>query len=130
VRIKHFMRMPWYAPTNSIPGDFMAGSTNHLHNVFFSLHDSSPEKIDELISECYTYLKPRAGVLFFSAGARAQDCAREVNDQDFHVALTVLFSDRAAHDAYQVVDKHTEFVDRNSSNWARVRVFDSDIAAG
>lgn len=103
--------------------------SNHLHNVFFALNDSSPDQVQHLVDECYTYLKPQPGVLEFSAGARAADCVREVNDQGFHVALTVLFVDRAAHNAYQVSAKHNEFVARNKDNWAGARVFDSDIAA-
>ncbi len=47
---------------------------------------------------------------------------------EFHVSLHMVFTDRLAHDAYQTAPRHTEFVARNKSNWARVRVFDSTIA--
>ena len=107
----------------------MSESHNHLHNVFFTLKDSSPAQVQRLVEDCFTYLEPRPGVLEFSAGARAIDCTRPVNDVEFHVALTVLFTGRDAHDAYQASAEHDEFVARNKPNWARARVFDSDVAA-
>ena len=99
----------------------------HLHNVFFTLKDSSEEAVKTLVDDCYTYLKPLDGILHFFSGGREAGCAREVNDLDFHVALTVIFTDKAAHDAYQSADKHNQFVDRNKDNWAGARVFDSEI---
>lgn len=105
----------------------MANYAHHLHNVFFTLTDSSTEMVRLLVEDCYTYLKPQDGIEFFAAGARAEDCRREVNDLDYHVALTVQFRDRAAHDAYQASDLHNQFVARNKGNWARARVFDSDV---
>jgi hypothetical protein len=100
----------------------------HLHNVFFALKDSSDEAVKTLVDDCYTYLKPQNGIEGFYAGPRETGCDREVNELDFHVALTVIFTDKAAHDAYQVSDKHNLFVDRNKDNWAGARVFDSLIS--
>ena len=107
----------------------MSDSCYHLHNVFFTLSDGSPENIQHLVDECHAYLKPQPGVLEFAAGPRATDCAREVNDQDFHVALTILFTNRKTHNDYQAAPKHAEFVNRNKTTWSAVRVFDSDIPA-
>jgi hypothetical protein len=39
----------------------------------------------------------------------------------------MVFADSSSHDAYQAAPRHMEFVARHSSNWARVRVFDSTI---
>ena len=100
----------------------------HLHNVFFALKDSSEEAVKALVDDCYTYLEPQEGIRGFYAGAREKGCDREVNDLDFHVALTVVFTGKAAHDAYQVSDMHNQFVDRNKDNWAGARVFDSIIS--
>ena len=99
----------------------------HLHNVFFTLEDSSPERIASLLRDCHTYLKPQIGIESFVAGERATDCNRDVNDVDFHVALTILFRDRASHDAYQVNESHNAFVERHKENWADVRVCDSTV---
>jgi len=100
----------------------------HAHSVFFTLKESSPEQCEVLVRECSEYLKGHAGVVAFSAGTRAAGCERAVNDVEFHVSLHMVFADRPAHDAYQTAPRHTEFVARNKSNWARVRVFDSTIA--
>jgi len=37
--------------------------------------------------------------------------------------------DKVAHDNYQTVERHKQFVKENNRNWAKVRVFDSAIAA-
>ena len=41
------------------------------------------------------------------------------------MALHVVFTDRAAHDAYQEDDTHNRFIAEMKHNWAKVRVFDS-----
>ena len=43
----------------------------------------------------------------------------------FDVALHVVFTDRAAHDAYQADATHDRFIAEMKHNWAKVRVFDS-----
>ena len=51
--------------------------------------------------------------------------ARAVNDQDWDVGLHLVFTDKAAHDAYQEDPMHVKFVEENKPGWAAVRVFDS-----
>ncbi|REJ90754.1 MAG: Dabb family protein, partial [Planctomycetota bacterium] len=48
-------------------------------------------------------------------------------DRDFHVALHVVFEDRAAHDRYQPSDSHQQFIEQNRDTWSQVRVFDSIV---
>ena len=50
-----------------------------------------------------------------------------MNDRAFEVSLHTIFSDRAAHDAYQVRATPFEFIANNKPNWKTVRVFDSDL---
>jgi Stress responsive A/B Barrel Domain len=50
---------------------------------------------------------------------------RAVTERSFDVALTIVFKDGAAHDAYQVDPVHKAFVERNQSRWTRVLVYDS-----
>ena len=100
----------------------------HAHNVFFTLHDSSPAQKKRLVSDCYEYLEGHDGVVSLSAGMRAEGCERDVNDLAFHVSLHMVFKDRAAHDAYQTAPRHGQFIERNKANWKTVRVFDSDLA--
>jgi hypothetical protein len=42
------------------------------------------------------------------------------------VALTILFRDGPAHDAYQVDPIHLAFVEGNREAWLRVQVYDSE----
>jgi hypothetical protein len=96
------------------------------HNVFFSLNDASPPAIQALVNDCHKYLSDHPGVVFYAAGTLS-DIDRPVSDRDYDVALHVVFTDRAAHDAYQAAAAHQEFIARNKANWKKVRVFDSDV---
>lgn len=99
------------------------------HTVFFELNDKDDASIQALVDGCYKYLAPHDGIVHFSAGPRHTDYQREVNDLAFDVALTVVFEDTAAQDAYQVTEPHLQFIAEFSENWANVRVFDSLVAA-
>ena len=58
-------------------------------------------------------------------GAPASVPARSVTEKTFDMALTILFADAAAHDAYQVDPVHLAFVEGNRDSWLRVQVYDS-----
>jgi len=47
----------------------------HLHNVFFTLSDSSEEMVKTLVNDCYAYLQPQDGIVQFFAGAREHGCS-------------------------------------------------------
>jgi Stress responsive A/B Barrel Domain len=95
------------------------------HNVYFTLEDDSIEAQKRLVDDCHKYLKDHPGIVFFAAGTLARELARPVNDRDFHVGLHIIFTNQAAHDAYQVHESHQRFVAENKASWKRVRVFDS-----
>ncbi len=97
------------------------------HQVFFTLNSDSSDAADTLVAACRRYLPEHEGVVFFAAGTRTPDLNRPVNDDQFHVALNIVFDSRAAHDAYQVSDRHTTFVKENQHLWKQVRVFDADM---
>jgi len=97
------------------------------HNVYFSLNDTAPAAIDRMVAACHTYLKDHPGVVFYAAGSLSKDLTRPVNDLHFDVALHVVFTDRAAHDAYQTAPRHMQFIEENKAIWKRVRVFDSYV---
>lgn len=103
-------------------------SAGLAHMVFFSLHDNSQGKIDELVTACKKYLDGHPGVQFFSVGTVCPDLDRPVNDRAHEVALHVVFADRAAHDAYQIAPRHEEFIALQKSNWKQVRIFDAYLA--
>lgn len=95
------------------------------HAVYFSLKDRSAAAVEKLLASCRTHLTDHPGTAFFSVGT-CTPYDRQVNDRDFDVALVLVFESRAAHDAYQVADRHETFIAENATNWAKVRVFDAD----
>jgi hypothetical protein len=98
------------------------------HMVYFSLKDKSPQARQKLVDACKKYLTDHPGLEHFSVGVPAEEYTRPVNDREFDVALHLIFTDHATHDAYQVAPRHNQFIDENKESWAKVRVFDTDIA--
>ena len=98
------------------------------HMVYFKLKDSSEASIKKLVDSCMKYLSKHEGEVYFNAGTLAKELKREVNDQDWDVALIVIFKDKAAHDKYQTAPRHLDFINEGKDNWAKVRVFDSYLA--
>jgi stress responsive alpha/beta barrel protein len=99
------------------------------HNVFFSMRDNSPAKVQALIDACKRDLTVQPGIVYFACGKLEPELARDVNDRGFDVGLHIVFSDRAAHDAYQDHAAHQRFVADNRGNWKQVRVFDTLVEA-
>ena len=97
------------------------------HCVYFTLKDKSQPAASALVDGCHKYLAPIGDIVFFAAGTRAQEMQRPVNDRDFDVALHVVFTDQAAHDAYQMHEDHAAFIQKYSANWEKVRVFDAQV---
>lgn len=96
-----------------------------VHSVYFTLADGSPEKIQHLVDACHKYLKGHPDEVYFAAGPLVPELNRPVNQRDFHVALTVAFKNKAAHDAYQTEPRHLQFIAEEKPTWASVRVYDS-----
>lgn len=101
--------------------------TQLAHMVYFTLKDDSPAASEAMVEACHKYLKDHPGVVYFSAGTRGPEFQREVNDQEYHVALNVVFDNKESHDKYQVVAEHLTFIEENKAKWANVRVFDSYV---
>jgi hypothetical protein len=95
------------------------------HLVFFTLKDKFPAARDALVAACHKYLVDHPGVVHFSAGPRAEQYQRPVNDQEFDVALVVVFASAEDHDRYQEAPRHKQFIAEQRDNWAEVRVFDA-----
>jgi len=97
------------------------------HDVYFTLKDNSGPAKDKLVAACKKYLSKHPGEVFFAAGMRATELKREVNDQDFDVALHIVFENAAAQEKYQGAERHKHFIEENLGNWKKVRVFDSVV---
>ncbi|MEX0938909.1 MAG: Dabb family protein [Pirellulales bacterium] len=97
------------------------------HMVFFTLKDDSPAARQKMTDACQKYLSDHPGTAYFSAGTRAEQFDRPVNDKEFHIALHVVFNTQADHDRYQTAEKHLKFIEENRDNWEEVRVFDSHV---
>jgi hypothetical protein len=99
------------------------------HMVYFQLTDNSPENVRKLVDACDKQLSGHPGEAFYSAGPRAKEFNRPVNDQDWDVALHIVFQTKADHDRYQEAPRHLQFIEENKANWKKVRVFDSQLAS-
>jgi len=110
-----------------LPGPAVSADASGVlaHDVFFTLRDASPEAKQKLLEACRKHLTGHEGTVFFAAGTRADEMAREVNDRGYDVSLHVYFRDKAAHDAYQDHPRHKQFIAEMNANWKTVRVFDS-----
>jgi len=97
------------------------------HSVFFTLKESSEESRESLVAACLKYLSGHPGEVHFSVGTRAHQYDRPVNDSEFDVALLIVFATAADHDAYQVAERHQQFINEQSAGWENVRVFDSIV---
>jgi hypothetical protein len=106
----------------------MAAARKLMHNVYFTLKQSSPQARQKLVAACNKYLSGHPGENAFATGTRAEALTRPVNDRDFDVALHILFSDEASHDRYQEAPRHLQFIEENKDTWKQVRVFDSLVA--
>ena len=97
------------------------------HSVYFTLKDRSPAAVAKLVAGCREHLTGHPGTRAFAVGT----CAaydRQVNDRDYDVALVIVFESHAAHDAYQTAERHERFIAEHAPSWAKVRVFDADLA--
>lgn len=98
------------------------------HAVYFTLKNRTHEAAAKLVASCQQHLTGHPGTVFFSAGTCAAEYDREVNDRDYDVALTIVFESHAAHDVYQTAPRHEQFIAENATDWAKVRVFDANLA--
>src|SRR3954454_9089984 len=101
-----------------------ADETGVGHMVFFELKDKSPEAKKKLVDACYKYLKNHDGVLYFSAGPRAEGQKEKVSATDWDVALHIVFKDAAALKKYATPPDHLKFISENKDGWKGVKVYD------
>lgn len=97
-----------------------------VHSVFFWL---KPELDSEARQQFRGGLESLAGIESAEqvhVGVPAATPDRPVIDASYDFALTVLLRDMAAHDAYQQHPLHQNFLERFSSQWETVRIYDAE----
>lgn len=96
-----------------------------VHSVFFWL---KPELTVAQRAEFRRALETLANVKSVErvyVGTPAATMKRPIIDDSYSFALTIVCRDVAAHDAYQVDPLHKAFVEKCSSMWTRVQIYDA-----
>jgi hypothetical protein len=81
------------------------------HIVVFWINPAYLGATDELLAGANQLLRDIPGVQQFHAGKMVPS-PRPVVEQSYQVALTLIFPDKPAMDAYQVHPRHVEFVEK------------------
>ena len=98
------------------------------HIVFFTLTDRKETTRSRFIDACHRYLGGHDGQTHFSVGARATEMKRPVSDQDFKIAMHMIFDGKSAYEAYTRHPNHDEFITATAGMSTTRRVFDSYLS--
>jgi len=96
-----------------------------IHQVYFWLHDVANTK--EFLTEAVPMLGRCKTVGKFIAGTPAATAERDVVDHSFQVSCTLFFDSLEDQDIYQSDPLHLEFIEKYSSMWKKVQVYDIAI---
>jgi hypothetical protein len=96
-----------------------------IHSVFFWLRSDLTAAERSHFKAEVRKLASVGTIKEIYVGGPAAIAERSVTERSFDVALTIVFADGPAHDAYQVDPIHLAFVEGNKASWTRVQVFDS-----
>lgn len=98
-----------------------------VHTVCFWLKPDLTEAQRASFLAAQRALKEVPSIREFHLGRPAAGvAARPVVDKTFDYAITCIFADVAAHDAYQVHPLHLAFVETGKPLWARVQIYDAE----
>lgn len=97
-----------------------------VHTVIFYLRNDLTEAQRDQFRQGLESLRPINSVQAFYLGAPAAVAPRPVVDSTFSFAVTAVFADVAAHNAYQVDPLHLAFLDQFKSYWSRVQIYDAE----
>ena len=96
-----------------------------IHSVFFWLKaETTPAQRTALLKGLES-LRDIKSVDALYIGTPAPLPERPVRDSSYAFALTVVFKNIAAHDAYQIDPLHEAFNQNFRPLWARVQVYDA-----
>lgn len=111
----------------TLPISLMAQENNKqkmIHQVYFWLKSGvdtqSFIKEASVLGKCKTVDK-------FYIGTPAPTEARDVVDHSYQVGCTLFFKSIEDQNAYQVDPEHLAFIEKNSSKWSAVKVYDTVI---
>ncbi|HEX2853693.1 MAG TPA: Dabb family protein [Opitutaceae bacterium] len=97
-----------------------------IHSVYFWL---KPDLTDAQRTEFRRGVETLATIksvekVYVGAPAGVPD--RPIVDKTFGIALTVVCTDVAAHNSYQVDPIHLKFIENCKQYWARVQIYDAE----
>ncbi|RYC69131.1 Dabb family protein [Spirosoma sordidisoli] len=95
-----------------------------VHTVFFWLNRPESQDDRTALRAGLETLREISDISAAYIGAPA-DTRRPVIDHTYAFSLTFVFTDQAAHDAYQVHPVHLAFVDSCRHLWERVQIYDA-----
>jgi len=96
-----------------------------IHSVFFWLQPGTSEAQRAEFAVGLEALRSVAGVDSLFVGKPAAIEPRPVVDDSYSYALSIMFKDLAAHDAYQVDPAHKAFIEKFRALWAKVQIYDA-----
>lgn len=91
--------------------------------VYWLRSDATDADRKQLMHDCTEYLGKIPTVRQVFAGRPAQT-PREVVDNSYDVAVTVILEDRAGYTVYHDHPLHLDFIQRNRRLWRRAKVYD------
>lgn len=96
-----------------------------VHSVYFWLKSDLSDADKKAFREGLESLATIACTQAVYVGTPAPTVKRPIIDSSYDFGLTVLFTDMAAHDQYQVHPTHKAFVANHSTKWDKLRIFDA-----
>ena len=103
----------------------MPATKKFVHVVNFYLKPGLSAEDVKKFEEGVSTLGTIEGLLMFNVGKPA-DTDRPVIDKSYSYCLLTVFKDKAAHDVYQEVPVHLEFIKNCAHLWEKVVIFDSE----
>jgi hypothetical protein len=100
-----------------------------VHHVFFWMKEDLTEVEAQLFEKTVATLLTIEHVKLGDVGKPAAT-DRPVIDRSYSYSLLLVFSDQAAHDAYQPHPVHKAFIETCSHLWTKVLIYDSETVVG
>ena len=97
-----------------------------VHSVYFWLKPELTAAQRAEFLAALQALKDVPSVTSFHLGRPAAVTDRPVVDKSFDYAITCVFENLAAHNAYQVHPLHLAFVQTGKPLWTRVQIYDAE----